>query len=119
MCYMAAQAISGRASSIMPQKILVIEDERRVADGVAYALKHERVDGALQQKISAGGSLLDSEWHEVVVDGHGVELSPKKFDLLAYLVSHVGQVRSRADILKAVWGDSEYVDARTIDVHVR
>lgn len=41
MCYMVAQAISGRASSIMPQKILVIEDERRVADGVAYALKHE------------------------------------------------------------------------------
>lgn len=78
-----------------------------------------RVDGALQQKISAGGSSLDSERHGMVVDGHVVELSPEKFDLLAYLMCHAERVRSRADLLKAVWGDSEYVDARTIDVHVR
>jgi DNA-binding response OmpR family regulator len=69
--------------------------------------------------ISGAGIVLDAERHEVVVDANPVELSPKEFDLLAYLMRHAGRVRARADILQAVWGESEYVDERTVDVHIR
>ncbi len=52
---------------------------------------------------------------------HDVELSlrPKEFDLLAYLAGHPGQVFTRDTLLSQVWGYDEYVDARTVDVHVR
>lgn len=46
-------------------------------------------------------------------------LRPKEFDLLAYLSSHPGQVFNRETLLSQVWGYDEYVDARTVDVHIR
>ena len=46
-------------------------------------------------------------------------LRPKEFDLLAYLASHPGQVFTRETLLAQVWGYDEFVDARTVDVHVR
>ncbi len=46
-------------------------------------------------------------------------LRPKEFDLLAYLSSHPGQVFTRETLLAQVWGYDEFVDARTVDVHVR
>jgi len=69
--------------------------------------------------ISRAGLSLDTERHEVQVDGEPVALSPKEFDLLAYLVKHSGRVRTRGQILEAVWGESEYLDERTVDVHIR
>lgn len=69
--------------------------------------------------MTGGGITLDTERHEVIVDSGPVSLSPKEFDLLAYLMHHAGRVRTRADILQAVWGESEYVDERTVDVHIR
>ena len=48
-----------------------------------------------------------------------LSLRPKEFDLLAYLASHPGQVFTRETLLGQVWGYDEYVDARTVDVHVR
>jgi two-component system OmpR family response regulator len=48
-----------------------------------------------------------------------LELSPKEFDLLAYLLRHVGRIRTRDQILASVWGEDEFIDRRTVDVHVR
>jgi DNA-binding response OmpR family regulator len=69
--------------------------------------------------ITKSGVRLDADRHEVTVDGKAVTLSPKEFDLLAYLMRHAGRVRSRDDILQAVWGSPEYLDERTVDVHIR
>lgn len=69
--------------------------------------------------ITKSGVRLDIDRHEVTVDGKAVTLSPKEFDLLAYLMRHAGRVRSRDDILQAVWGSPEYLDERTVDVHIR
>ncbi|NLF17587.1 MAG: response regulator transcription factor, partial [Lentisphaerae bacterium] len=69
--------------------------------------------------MSKSGVNLDSERHEVTVDNRQVHLSPREFDLLAYLMQRAGRVRSREDILQAVWGQEDYLDERTVDVHVR
>ena len=82
-----------------------------------------RADGMQQaeasSRISVAGLSLDTERHEVRMDGEPVALSPKEFDLLAYLMKHTGRVRTRAQILEAVWGESQYLDERTVDVHIR
>jgi DNA-binding response OmpR family regulator len=51
-------------------------------------------------------------------NGVPVELSPKEFDLLLALVRRPGQVVSRAELLKDVWGYNASVVSRTIDTHI-
>jgi DNA-binding response OmpR family regulator len=48
-----------------------------------------------------------------------VDLTYMEFELLKTLISHPGRVYSRQLLLQMVWGDSEYRDARTVDVHIR
>jgi two-component system, OmpR family, response regulator len=55
---------------------------------------------------------------EVTVDGEQVELTVKEFDLLAWLIEHVGIVFSREQLLDRVWGISYLGGTRTVDVHV-
>lgn len=52
------------------------------------------------------------------VAGQAVELSPKEFDLLHYLLLNRGLALSRERLLEEVWGYSFYGDVRTVDVHV-
>jgi len=72
-----------------------------------------------KEVLEAAGVRVDLARHEVTVEGHPVVCSPKEYDLLAYLLRHRGRVRSRDDILQAVWGQEAYLDERTVDVHVR
>jgi len=61
--------------------------------------------------------LLPDE-RKVRVEGATVELTPKEFDLLRYLLVNRGLALSRERLLEEVWGYSFYGDARTVDVHV-
>ncbi|MFP4248514.1 MAG: response regulator transcription factor [Armatimonadota bacterium] len=56
---------------------------------------------------------------EVRLRGETVKLTPKEFDLLEYLARNAGQVVPRERILDRVWGEDEYIDPRTLDVHIR
>ena len=56
--------------------------------------------------------------HEVRVAGEPVELRPKEFDLLAYLIQNRGAVISRDTLLERVWGYEYAGGTRTVDVHV-
>jgi DNA-binding response OmpR family regulator len=48
-----------------------------------------------------------------------LELTPKEFDLLTFLVKNKGFVFSRDQLLEKVWGYDFAGDTRTVDVHVR
>ena len=53
------------------------------------------------------------------LDGAALELSPKEFDLLAFLARNSGLVFSRDQLLEKVWGYDYTGDTRTVDVHIR
>ena len=55
----------------------------------------------------------------VRVDGKAVDLTPREFELLHYLLVNRGIALSRERLLEEVWGYTFYGDARTVDVHVR
>ncbi|MBR1601037.1 MAG: response regulator [Alphaproteobacteria bacterium] len=48
-----------------------------------------------------------------------IQLAPTEFRILKMLITTPRQVFSRDDLLKEVWGNSVYVEARTVDVHIR
>ncbi len=50
--------------------------------------------------------------------GQPVTLAPKQFDLLVALAARQGEVLSRGDILKEVWGYRHEVVSRTVDTHI-
>ena len=51
--------------------------------------------------------------------GTELELSPKEFDLLAFLAKNKGLVFNREQILDKVWGYDYVGYTRTVDVHIR
>lgn len=69
--------------------------------------------------MQAGGIVLDRSAHTVQIDGKGVELSFKEFELLTYFIENQGIALSREKILNHVWNYDYFGDARTIDTHVK
>ncbi|GKU23866.1 response regulator [Clostridium folliculivorans] len=57
--------------------------------------------------------------HEVMVYDKTINLSPKEFDLLIYLVSNEGIALTRDQILDSVWGIDYYGDLRTVDTNIK
>jgi DNA-binding response OmpR family regulator len=74
--------------------------------------------GSDEQPLTLGDVEVHRSGREVKVAGSIVELRPKEFDLLAYLVSNRGAVVSRDMLLERVWGYDYAGGTRTVDVHV-
>ena len=69
--------------------------------------------------LVAGPLRIDLAGRRVNCRGQDLELQPKQFDLLAYLVRNRGTVLTRDQLLHNVWGYDYAGDTRTVDVHVR
>jgi len=76
-------------------------------------------DYAQDEKIVSGDISIDMVSHKAKVKDQTLELSPTEFRLLAFFCSHTGRVFSRNQLLNQVWGESVYVEDRTVDVHIR
>ncbi len=74
---------------------------------------------ALPEAQRFGGLEINEAARTVSVDGSKVELTPKEYDLLFYLLRNRGLALSREKLLADVW-DSDYLgDDRTVDTHVK
>ena len=72
-----------------------------------------------QDVLTAGDLVIDLASHRVRLDGEPLSLRPREFELLALLVSNLGRVLTRDQILDNIWGHDYIGDTRTVDVHVR
>ena len=72
-----------------------------------------------EEKLEAGGIVVDKTAHTVTIDGSPVELSFKEFELLTYFMENQSVALSREKILNNVWNYDYFGDARTIDTHVK
>ena len=82
----------------------------------AAAPRHDSSD---MDAMTIDGLEVDPGRRTVTLDGKPVELTFVEFELLATLAARPGRVFTRQALLVALWGDSDYRDPRTIDVHVR
>jgi two-component system response regulator RegX3 len=69
--------------------------------------------------LEAGPVRLDSERHNVTVNGLPVTFPLKEFELLEFLMDNVNRVLTRGQIIDRVWGANYYGDTKTLDVHVK
>lgn len=69
--------------------------------------------------VVVGRLRVEPASRRVLVDGEDVELTPKEFDLVAFLVTHPRQVFSRGQLLDRVWNSSsEWLGEATVTEHV-
>jgi DNA-binding response OmpR family regulator len=94
---------------------------REFRSRVKAALRRSRmVTGPREEKpIELGDLRVDPARRTVTLSGEEIGLTYVEFEILAALAGAPGRVLSREVLLERVWGDAEYRDPRTIDVHIR
>ena len=70
------------------------------------------------QQLSAGTITLNRLTRQALVAGAPLSLSPREFTLLEYFMLHVGEVLTREDLLRDVWGTEFDPGTNVVDVHV-
>ena len=69
--------------------------------------------------LTAGPLVMDTERHEVTVNGQSVALTRREFDLLRCLLEHKEKVLTREALLDQVWGFDFAGETNAVDVYVR
>lgn len=65
------------------------------------------------------GIEIDDLAHVVFIDNEKIELTPKEYDLLKYLIENKNIALSRENLLSSIWGYDFYGDDRTVDTHIK
>jgi DNA-binding response OmpR family regulator len=91
---------------------------RELVARVRAVLRRARNGKQPAELLELGPVRMSLPAREVRLDGTEIELTPKEFDLLAYLVQHAPAVVSRDDLLERVWGFIYPGETRTVEVHV-
>jgi DNA-binding response OmpR family regulator len=61
---------------------------------------------------------LDFEAYRAQKGGDALDLSPREFELLRYLIERKGETVTRDKLLEDVWGYESYPSTRTVDTHI-
>lgn len=98
---------------------------REIVLRVAAILKRAKTGGASGGISDVTDTLklphleIDNDSRRVTADGKPVNLTPKEYDLLHYLMSSPDQIFGREQLLREVWKYEFFGDLRTVDTHVK
>ena len=82
-------------------------------------VSYTHLDVYKRQTLKFDGLEINIPARTVSVDGKKVELTPKEYDLLFYLVENKNIALSRDKLLSDIWGYDFFGDDRTIDTHIK
>ena len=91
---------------------------RELVARIGAVLRRAGAPAASDRQWTIGGLTINQRSRAVTVDGTAVALTPKEYDLLVYLASDAGAVRSREEIMREVWDENWWGSTKTLDVHV-
>ena len=82
------------------------------------ALSRRKVEPGEATRLEAGKLALDLEGRQAYLDAKTIDLTPKEFALLEYLMRNQGSVRTRDQIADHVWGFLSDVTANVVDLYI-
>lgn len=82
-------------------------------------LKRTNADTVDNEKFVLNDLVIDYAARTVTIKNERIQLSPKEYELLVYLVKNRGIALTREKILETVWGYDFFGDDRTLDTHVK
>ncbi|WP_418301723.1 response regulator transcription factor [Lysinibacillus fusiformis] len=86
---------------------------------IRNALRFFQKASPTQVGVSFGQLSINEQTREVIYYGKEIQLTPREYDLLLYLMKHPKQVLTREQILEIVWGFDYYGDTNVVDVYIR
>jgi DNA-binding response OmpR family regulator len=94
---------------------------REFRSRVKAALRRSRMGGETggDGAIECGELTIDFDRRLVTLDSEEIRVTYVEFEILGALARSPGRVLTREILLEHVWGDSDYRDPRTVDVHIR
>jgi DNA-binding response OmpR family regulator len=94
---------------------------REFRSRVKAALRRSRMVGKAEEggTIDTGELMIDFDRRMVTLGDEEVRVTYVEFEILGALARSPGRVLTRETLLEHVWGDSDYRDPRTVDVHIR
>jgi DNA-binding response OmpR family regulator len=85
---------------------------------VRAILRRREAGLASNIQYGTGNLRMDIDRHEVLVNGHSVDLTPKEFQILKQFLESPHRVFSRQEMLNRVWGESYALEEHALDVHI-
>lgn len=85
----------------------------------AVIARSKATSQAVSDELVFDGLVINIPARSVTVDGKRIDLTPKEYELLFYLVENKNLALSRDKLLKDIWGYDFYGDDRTIDTHIK
>lgn len=82
-------------------------------------LERAKSDSPVRKIIESGQITLDPVKLEVQVSGQVIDLPPKEYQILKYMMEHPGAAITRKLLLAVAWGDDMYITERVIDNRVK
>jgi Response regulators consisting of a CheY-like receiver domain and a winged-helix DNA-binding domain len=78
-----------------------------------------KMPAAQNERIKFGGLEIDTLGRSVYIDNKKIEMTPKEYDLLTYLIENKNIVLTREKLMSAVWGYDFFGNDRTVDAHIK
>jgi len=91
----------------------------RIKSQLRRYTKLNNSEGINKSIIQLDGLSINTETHEVKIDGKEVKLTPREFDILELLARNKGIVFSIEKIYELVWKEDFYESNNTVMVHIR
>ena len=74
---------------------------------------------AVHEIVTIQDMVVDFTARQVTIEGRPLELSPKEYELLFYMVKNRGIALTRDKLISEVWGFDFFGDDRTLDTHIK
>ncbi|MBC7838782.1 MAG: response regulator transcription factor [Nitrospiraceae bacterium] len=91
---------------------------RELVARVRAILRRRQAGIETNTQYSAGNIRMDLDRHEVLINGHAIDLTPKEFQILKQFLESPRRVFSRQEMLNRVWGEGYALEEHALDVHI-
>ncbi|MBE6471720.1 MAG: response regulator transcription factor, partial [Coriobacteriaceae bacterium] len=93
---------------------------RELLARIRALLRRSSFDGRHEpDQLTISGVTLDEDAHLALGQNGPIRLTPREFELLAYLMKNAGKVLGREELLREAWGWEYLTESKTVDTHIK
>ncbi|MBC1560987.1 response regulator transcription factor [Listeria booriae] len=85
---------------------------------VEVQLRKTTTEKPVNESLSWQGLTLSTDRYNAQIDGQDIRLTAREFGILKLLISNPKKVFTKENIFSSVWGETEYIDENTVNVHM-
>jgi DNA-binding response OmpR family regulator len=85
---------------------------------ISALFRRVKSDSGVQELYRFGDLEINCKKYYARIKGRPLKLSPREYELLRFFIERRGEIITREELLKQIWGYESYPDTRTVDAHI-